>query len=171
MSQKGQLADAEVYLRRAMEIYRNGGVRHGEANVLLSMGGLAEQRNLFDEAQEAYTQAAATYEEVGDKVGLATAFNGLGALALDKGDVRRARDHVARSLTAAREVSAREGEAFALGLSGEIAEFDGARSEAIDFYRDAVMIYDQIGMPTLAKPLREKLKRLGAKPHPEAPEN
>lgn len=108
---------------------------------------------------------------MGDKVGVSAALNSLADLAVGKGDIKQAREYLDRSLTAARDVSARESEAFALGLWGEIAEFEGAKSQAITYYRDALMIYDQISMPKLASPFRDKLKRLGAKPHPEGAEN
>lgn len=171
MEEKGQLADAEILLRRAMDIYRTAGNRNGEASVLLRMGSLAATRNLTDDAAGSYAEAVAIFEEAGDKASLSAALNSLGALHFDNGDVARAREYLGRSLIAARDVTARESEAFALGLWGEIAEVEGAKSQAITYYRDAMMIYDQISMPKLAMPFRDKLKRLGATPHPEGAEN
>ena len=171
MLKKGQHADAEGYMRRALEAYRSGGDEYGEATVLMDMGALATHRNLIDEAEKAYMQAAAIYEREGDKSGLATAFGSLAAVEFDRRDIPKADDYLNRSVATAREVSAREPEAFALGLWGDIAEFEGAKLEAINFYREAILIYDQIGVPDLTLPLREKLKRLGAKPHPVGQEN
>ncbi len=168
---KGQLADAEGYMRRAMEAYRSVGDEHGEATVLMDMGALATDRNLVDEAETAYMQAAAIHERQGDKAGLATAFNSLAALEFDRGDIPKTNDYLNRSLVAARDVSAREAEAFAIGLWGDVGKADGSKSNAIAFYREAMMIYDQIGMPKLAEQFRDKLKKLGATPHPEGPEN
>jgi tetratricopeptide (TPR) repeat protein len=171
MREKGQLADADVYLRRALDIFRTAGDTQGEAGALLGVGRLAEERNLIDDAKAAYARATSIFEATGDKEGLSVALNSLGVVAFHAGDIKTARDHFERSLQVSRDASAREGEAFALSMWGEIAELEGAKSEAIAFYRDAMTIYGQIGMPSLAAPFGDKLKRLGARPHPEGPEN
>lgn len=171
MRQKGQLADAEGYLARAMNIYRSEDDEQGQASVILRMALLARERNLVDDSESAYAEAAAMFERMGDNEGVAAAVNGLGVIAFERGDIHEARTHLARSLDAARAVSAREAEAFALGLWGEIAEREGARTRAIEFYRDAMMIYDQIGLTQQADPLRQSLKRMGAQSHPEGAEN
>jgi len=111
--------------------------RHrGRGQRAAAHGRLEEARNLPDDPEAACVPAIAIQEGAGDKAGLPASLNSLAGLVFDNGDVEKAR-----------EVRACATEACALGLWGEIAELEGARSEAITFYRDAMTICDQISMP------------------------
>jgi tetratricopeptide (TPR) repeat protein len=130
------------------------------------VGELASDRKRVQEAENAYVRAAAIYETASDKEGLSAALNSLAAIALANDDIDKAREHLDRALEAARDMNFLEGEAFALGLWGSIAEAEGKKTDAIRFYRESISIYDEITMPALAAPHRARLKALGATPHP-----
>ena len=171
MREKRRFTEADAYLRQAIDIYRHAGDTLGEANVLLRVGELASDRKRVQEAENAYVRAAAIYETASDKEGLSAALNSLAAIALANDDIDKAREHLDRALKAARDMNFLEGEAFALGLWGNIAEAEGKKTDAIRFYRESISIYDEITMPALAEPHRARLKALGATPHPWGPEN
>ena len=171
LRQKGQLTEAERTLRSSLEMNRAAGFEAGEASVLMRIGALASDRNRRTDAAAAYGEARKIFEAIGDLEGITAALNSQASLAFDRGDLTQATTLLDRALDVARQAAARESEAYALGLIGQIAESRQQTSKAIEHYRDAATIYEQIGMMEFATPLREALTRLGAKPHPEGPEN
>ena len=64
----GRDADALEYLRQALAVHRATGDRHREAFTLRFLGIAQSRAGLTAEARESWTQAAAIFDDLGDRV-------------------------------------------------------------------------------------------------------
>lgn len=91
------LDEAEVSLRRALEEGRRSGQRALMTQPLYEIGALLWTRGDLDGARSYWVEALASSEANADERSLALGYNGLGLLALCKGQVSEARDYLERS--------------------------------------------------------------------------
>jgi tetratricopeptide (TPR) repeat protein/transcriptional regulator with XRE-family HTH domain len=133
-------------LDRALTIYREHGIRLGEADTLTALGDVQRQAREFTLASATLEEALAVYQEISDRRGQADTLNQLGALAFDTGDIARARQHYARALELAQEISSVAEEASALAGLGQCLarhEPDAARA----YLTRSLVINQRIGSP------------------------
>ena len=91
----------------------------------------------------------------------------LASVEIERGGLDAAKTLLDQALKLAEDMAARESEAYANGLLGQIAEKRGDKIAATNHYREAEFIYRQNGQYTLAAPFGEMMKKLGATPHPK----
>ena len=84
----------------------------------------------------------------------------LGEMLSRSGDGQQARDHHARALALAREISAPLQEAVALEGIGQCLLQDGDPGDAAAHWRQALAIYERIGAPDAGR-IQETLRRHG----------
>jgi len=95
---KHQLAEAEVQLRRALEEGHRSGVRAHQIQPLYEYGGLLWARGDLEAARGYWIEVLAAAKASQDDRSLALGYNGLGLLALCKGQVVEARDYLERAV-------------------------------------------------------------------------
>ena len=100
------------------------------------------------------------FRDLGDREAQAEVLNNLGDLLSRSGDGQQARDHHARALTLAREISAPLEEARALEGIGHCLLRDGDPDAAAAHWQQALAIYERIGA-TDARRIQETLRQYG----------
>lgn len=93
-----QLAEAERELRRALEEGHRSGVRAHQIQPLYEYGGLLWARGDLEAARSYWIEVLAAAKASADDRSLALGYNGLGLLALCKGQVAEARDYLERAV-------------------------------------------------------------------------
>src|SRR5205085_8304555 len=97
----GDYGAAEVFVRRCIAHARELGSLDTVAWCHLTLGGILRDQGRFDDAISQYEQGAR--DSAGDAALLAKAELGLGEVALQRGDLERARQHLGRSLALSEE--------------------------------------------------------------------
>ena len=100
------------------------------------------------------------FRDLGDRDGQAEVLNNLGELLSRSADGQQARDHHARALAIAREISAPLEEARALEGLGHCLLRDGNPGDAAAHWQQALTIYQRIGAPD-ARRIQETLRQHG----------
>lgn len=136
--EEGRTDSAAAYLERARLLASSIGDLRVEANAVLQLAGVSEERGDFAGARERYARALALHERIGDTRGLAADHNNLGLLAQTAGD----RDEARRQFDAALALNRRDGRdeiaaANLVNLAG-LASLAGDFVRAQTLYRDAL---------------------------------
>lgn len=92
------LAEAERQLRRALEEGHRSGIRANQIQPLYEYGGLLWARGDLEAARGYWIEVLAAAKATSDDRSLALGYNGLGLLALCKGQVVEARDYLERAV-------------------------------------------------------------------------
>ena len=134
----GQQDSAEANLTHSQALAAAIGDVRVQANDLVGLAGLSEDRGDLAAARNGYTRALELQERIGDSRGMAAAYNNLGLLAQDVGDLDEAR----RQFEAALAINRRDGrdEVAAtnqINLAG-LASLAGDFATAERRYRDAL---------------------------------
>ncbi len=134
----GQQDSAETNLTRSQALATAVGDVRVQANDLVALAGLSEDRGDLAAARNGYARALELQERIGDTRGMAAAYNNLGLLAQDVGDLDEAR----RRFEAALAINRRDGrdEVAAtnqVNLAG-LASLAGDFATAERRYRDAL---------------------------------
>jgi CHAT domain-containing protein/Tfp pilus assembly protein PilF len=135
---EGRLDSAETYLERARGLAVSVGDIRVEANAMLALAGVSEDRGELGAARERIARALALRERIGDTRAAAADLNNLGLLAQTMGDVDEAR----RQFEAALALNRRDGRdeiaaTNLLNLAG-LASLAGDFARAGTLYRDAL---------------------------------
>ncbi|MFD0271363.1 tetratricopeptide repeat protein [Streptomyces sp. NPDC127106] len=129
----------------ALAVFREHGVRYGEAGALNNLGSALREVRRFDEAIDAHTQALAVFRELGVRDGEALALDRLGIALAEVRRFDEAIDAHTRAATVYRDLGDRHGEGTALGNLGnvlaEVRRFD----EAVDALTQAATILRDLG--------------------------
>jgi CHAT domain-containing protein/Tfp pilus assembly protein PilF len=109
-----------------------------QANDLVALAGLSEDRGNLAVAREHYRRALELQERIGDSRGMAAAYNNLGLLARDVGDLDEARRQFAAALALNRRDGRDEVAATNLVNLAGLASLGGDFAQAERMYRDAL---------------------------------
>lgn len=155
--ERGEPESAEKDFRRAIEMSRNIGYRHGEAVYQMNLGILYVITNRLGSALESFESASETYEAMGNQRGLALVQSNAAWLWHGIiGDDSRAAELVASSLSKYREIGDVRGEAQCLALLGSMAGRRGHAEEARELFEQALRLTTDAGDTWLtAQALRE----------------
>ncbi|HET9708188.1 MAG TPA: tetratricopeptide repeat protein, partial [Gemmatimonadales bacterium] len=134
----GQPDSAEAYLTRARTIARAVGDYRVEANTIVALAGLSEDRGDLAAARDGYTSALAIQQRIGDTRGMAAAYNNLGLLAEGVGDQSEARRQFEAALMLNRTDGRDEIAATNLVNLAGLASLSGDFGRAERLYRDAL---------------------------------
>ena len=134
-------ATSELMLKEA----RATGNRTKEALAQYSLGITAQERGDYEQANDFYYQALATFQEIGDRRATAAALHQLGITAQERGDYEQANDFYYQALATFQEIGDRRATAAALHQLGITAQERGDYEQANDFYYQALATFQEIG--------------------------
>jgi DNA-binding SARP family transcriptional activator/tetratricopeptide (TPR) repeat protein len=157
----GDYQGAARHQKAAMDLYRELGHRLGQANARTL---LAEVRRLTGDYQGAardFEEAISTYQGLGNRGNLAWTLNHYAAVISAAGDLTRATALYHDALNLARDVRQPDDEAAALQGLGETRLREGKPHDAAASLRQALEIYQRLGMPA-AKQVAARLAEIGA---------
>ncbi len=145
--------NAIIYFRKALAYWELEGnfppARNGELrDVYSGLGEMLNWQTRYDEAQEHYATMSEITEANGDLLGQSSAARGLAALRMYQGDFRGALDHISRSETAARTLSANLELAKVLWMRGWSLFYLGELDNARILGEQALVLSEQIGNQT-----------------------
>lgn len=159
----GDLPEAVRALQRGLALFQDVGDRVGEAASALSLGVVWRVSGDLTRAADSTQRALRMYRELGSRTGEAEARNQSGAVELERGDVSGARRQYELALDLAIEAHSLLEEARALVGAGQCARRDGDLRGAVRHLRQALAIYEGIGVPEAARTASE-LDRLEKPP-------
>jgi len=137
----GRLDSAETHLKRAAKLAAATGDLRVQANVLVGLAGLSEDRGDLAAAYQGYRLALDLHERIGDRRGMAADYNNLGLLAQETGDLKIARHHLDSALALNRADGRDEIAATNLVNLAGLAALSGEFGEAEGYYREAFAIW------------------------------
>jgi DNA-binding SARP family transcriptional activator/Flp pilus assembly protein TadD len=155
-SRWGRHAEALEHHGQAITVFREIGDPVGETEVLIGLGTAHERMGRYREATGLHQQAEALAAKLGDRQLECAAVNGRGRAARASGRFGEALVCHERALEQAREISDREQEAWSLDGMAAVRERTGDVAGARRLWAEALVIYDELGMPEAAV-VRERL--------------
>jgi predicted ATPase/class 3 adenylate cyclase len=140
---RGHLAEGSAWLERA--IARTGGeVSARRANALTGAGILAGQRGDNRAAASFHEAALLLRRELGDAGGIAAACSNMASIAIELGDVDRARELYRESIANTEATGDRQGSAFSWLNLGDLIARHGDPVEADGLYAQAIGIFEAL---------------------------
>jgi len=116
-----------------------------QANVLLALGMLALDRDIYDLARARFEQALRLFQRTGDVLGQANCILCLGGIALRRSDHTTAGDHYRQALPLYQQVGSLLGEANCIKRLGDMALARSDLTTAHDRYQQALPLFQQVG--------------------------
>ena len=156
----GDLTGADEALTRALEIYREIGHLYGEAYALTELGGVRRRQGDVSGAAEALTRALAIYRATGNRGNEAWALNQYADTVAAGDDVPRALTLYRQALEMNRELNKPDDEAIALEGLGQCHLTVGEAETGTVRLREALEIYQRLGMTRDAERVRAQLTDL-----------
>jgi tetratricopeptide (TPR) repeat protein len=143
--QVGNLTEAETYLSRALELYRQLEDREGEALVLGNMAGIHFAGKAPDIALEYYEGAFEVFQELRNKVGQALSLMGMGISLVKLHRLEEAGSRLQQALDLHKNIGDRFGESQALNNLGIVQRLRGQPEKAIVSVQASLQIKREIG--------------------------
>ncbi|MEV4514243.1 tetratricopeptide repeat protein [Dactylosporangium sp. NPDC049525] len=140
-----QLADADVQLRHAQDLYRQDGDLTGQAHAQHTLAHVRERQGRLPEAREEARRSLALYEAAGDRHGQANALNGVGWYHALLGDHASALAACEQALAILQEFGDRRGQAHTWDSIGYAHQHLGHPAEAIACYRQSLELFREFG--------------------------
>jgi len=137
----GSLDSAETQLKRAAKLAEATGDLRVQANAMVGLAGLSEDRGDLAGAYHGYRRALDLHERIGDRRGIAADYNNLGLLAKETGDLKVARQHLDSALTLNRADGRDEIAATNLVNLADLAALSGEFAKAEDYYQKALALW------------------------------
>jgi predicted ATPase/Tfp pilus assembly protein PilF len=141
---RGYLSEGRRWLRR---VGQQGSSLPAAVRVKTTFGsgGLAWAQGDFAQASNSFEETLALQEALGDRKGMAAAFNGLGLVALDQGDLGKAAFYLKKSLVEQRELGNEQGIAGLLNNLGRVAMEQGDFPRSKAFLAESLEISERLG--------------------------
>ncbi|MGH3405180.1 MAG: tetratricopeptide repeat protein, partial [Streptosporangiaceae bacterium] len=144
-SDQGSGADAEPYLRRAMDLYQQLGDTIGQGHTDLYLGRMHEVRGQPREALDHAYAALRRFQAAGHAAGQANALTNAGSGHGQLGEHDQALGCFEAALPLHRESGNLDGECYAWAGLGETYQHLGRHDEAIDCDRRSVALFRELG--------------------------
>jgi tetratricopeptide (TPR) repeat protein len=138
----GSYADAETYLHRALELYRQLGDHGGQGATHFLLATTRELQGRSREALDHAQQALELYRAAGHQIGQARALNAVGSCSS-----LQALASCQQALALYRDLGDQMGEAETLGSLGRAHQHLGDHRQAIECYHQALDLYRKIRHP------------------------
>ena len=135
---EGRLDSAVVYLERARALATAVGDVRTQANAVVALAGVSEDRGDLAAARQRYAEARALQDRIGDTRGMAAGYNNLGLLAQRVGDLDEARRQFEAALALNRRDGRDEVAATNLVNLAGLASLAGDFARAEQLYQDAL---------------------------------
>ena len=158
----GDYAQAEDAHTRALEIYHALGHGPGEAGTLTSIGGVRTRSGDYPGAIDAVTRALEIYRAQGDRGNEAWALNHYAAALAASGQHPRALAVYEQALAMNRELNKPDDEAISLEGIAEHHLATGDPVQGITYLREALQIFDRLGMAPDTRRVQDRLDDLTA---------
>ncbi len=142
-----ELDKAQQYLEAATAIAREGNHRLPLARALSTLGILVADRGEDDAAVLLFAECAAIAEEDGDEYGAMLALLNAGFVHLRAESVDQARVAFEKVLPISRRLRSTDVEAACIGALAEILRLTGHPEQALDRFRESVLLAEQTGNP------------------------
>ncbi|MEL6179654.1 MAG: tetratricopeptide repeat protein, partial [Myxococcota bacterium] len=143
--QRGQLDEALVDLRQALDLARQCGDRSTEGSVVANLGIAAHERGLLDEAQQLHAEARAIWAELGDRRREGRALGSLAILHQEQGRLDEAERCYQQALLIFRDEMDRRSEGIFLINLGELYKEQRHLPLARHHYTQALTIVRDLG--------------------------
>ncbi|GII79053.1 hypothetical protein Sru01_40350 [Sphaerisporangium rufum] len=158
----GRYDGALHHYRRSLDLARESGTRHHEAEALIGLSALHMDRGDLEQAHDVTAGALAIAERVRYPVAEGQAFAALAEIHLRRGDPGAAIEHARRAVDVHGRIRHRLGEARALVRLGNAFGHgpDRAPQAAVDHWRQALAIFTDLGTPE-ADQVRSLIDRAG----------
>jgi tetratricopeptide (TPR) repeat protein len=140
---RSEYATAEVFYRRALELYRATKDTNNEGIVLSELAGVLWSRQDFEGAV-AMIEQSITMRPKGS-LGLASCYYNLGAVLNGMGKIAESREAAKMSLALFRKHERKDGEGQALSLLGELAQRSNEHAEAQQMLEQALALHRERG--------------------------
>ncbi|WP_410625624.1 ATP-binding protein [Amycolatopsis sp. cmx-8-4] len=140
---------ATSYLNQALESFRATANRGAEATVLANIGNVLRRQGRLADAVTWCQHSLSVCQAIGDAWREAWTERVLGMVYLDLDDVDEAMSHFVRALTINREFDNRFDSARTLTCIGDALETAGQRLEANQAWKQAAVIFEDLGAPQL----------------------
>ena len=154
---------------QALELYRALGHHRGEANALSGLGCVRQLTGDYPGAGDAHTQALELYRALGDRGNEAWALNHYAATLAARGDLPRALALYQQTLVMNREMNKPDDEAVSLEGIAEYHLATGDPAQGAANLRQALEIYQRIGMAPDTRRVQNQLNDLTPRGVPEEP--
>jgi len=115
------------------------------ATALQGAGAMARNQAKYERARSLFEEALHIRTALGDRLGMALAFNNLGSLDWRQGDTEKAKERYEASLAIRREYQDRRGMAACLLNLGALSQDAGAYEAAARFYAESLVLWREIG--------------------------
>jgi tetratricopeptide (TPR) repeat protein len=142
---RGDLASAEAWYRKALEIKEALGDRPGMAASFHQLGWLAQDRGDLPAAEASYRKALEILEALGNRRGMAVSFHQLGRVAQDRGNLKSAEELYRKSLEIEEVLGNRPGMATTYHELGRVAQNSGDLPTAEVWFRKSLEIKEALG--------------------------
>jgi tetratricopeptide (TPR) repeat protein/predicted Ser/Thr protein kinase len=137
----GQLADAEVCITRALQLFRSLDLPFGIASALNNLGRLEETRGNFREALAYYNESMEVNERLDNVRSLGLGKNNIGVILGTQGQFDEAEKHFLEALEIRRSIGERQGTAATLTNLGNLYQTQGRYSEAEKYFKEGLLLY------------------------------
>ena len=141
----GEYQRAIDLYEEALELFREGGERDGEAASLGNLGNCYGELGQTARSIDFYEQALAIARDTGNRTREAVQLGNLGNRYADMGQTDRAIELYEEALAIARETGERTTEAFQLGNLGNRYAERGETDRAIELYEEALALFRDLG--------------------------
>ncbi|MEP6895954.1 MAG: tetratricopeptide repeat protein, partial [Chloroflexota bacterium] len=149
LRKQGKYAEAEEWLVRARDIYRQLDDKAGVSHVLSNIGEIYRLQGKFEEARSLYDESLSLAEEIVEprdrQAARAHALKGSGTVATWQGDYAAARELNQESLALRRELGDIPGVATLLNNLGIIARFQRDLSGARQMNEESLTLFREMG--------------------------
>ena len=129
--ERGDFPVALAAYKRSLQAWQAVGDAHGAAQALNGIGFARYQLGAYDDAQAYWLQAAQTYAELGDETGDVRTSQNLGLLAIARGEWRKARGLLEKSLATAERLQMPEEVAVGRRHLAELSLLQGHYDDAL----------------------------------------
>jgi predicted ATPase/DNA-binding CsgD family transcriptional regulator len=141
---RGYLSEGRSWLERALATAPDK-ADAARAKALLSAATLARRQGDYAHATELYQESLEAWRELGNRSGIASAFNNLGVIAHEQAEYPRANELYGEALEIFREDGDRQRMAATLTNLGIVARRLGDYDRATDLYEESLGIWRALG--------------------------
>jgi predicted ATPase/DNA-binding SARP family transcriptional activator len=142
---QGQRAEAESYLRQALDLTVRTGNRQAEARLLGNLGVMAVEQGKYAEARDLFVHSLTMHQASGNRRGAGIALGNLGNVFLYLGAYAEARSYYEQALDIQREIGDGQNEALSLGNVGLVYHYLGDHESARDYSQRALELALEMG--------------------------
>jgi tetratricopeptide (TPR) repeat protein len=140
---RGELADAEGWYRKSLEIEEELGNRLGMAGSYHQLGMVAQDRGELADAQGWYRKSLEIDEELRNRPGLANGYHQLGMVAQERGELADAEEWYRKSLEIKEELGNRPEMAVTYAQFGLLDEARGCVDAALEWAVRSVALFPE----------------------------